>query len=759
MKLVPPCGPTDHPLLAIVGEHPTENEERQGIPFVGSGGQLLNSMLQSAGFDRSSCYLTYVVKERPPNNDFGVLYEDPKRSRPTSKLSLAWDSLRQELAGICPRLIICLGAESLRALSGYSSIKTYRGTLVEANGFRIIPTYHPLYLLRGQYEERAIVEADLRKALRQALTPSKPRCHFITDPSFEECLHYLRGRPARISYDLETTKNLTRLFGFAWSAEEAISIPFMRGYAHRWTQEQEVELTLALKALLEDPSVEKVAQNAMYDNTIIARELGIEVKNLVCDTMLAQHLLYPELPKGLDTISSLYTDHPMYWGEGTNPLYNCYDCAVTYEASVAQQKELQDRDMWNFFQRGPMATLFALIYIQSRGVLIDEPTRIQLGITTEQEMLALLEKLKTELGEVVSPNSPKQVCALLYDKWKLPRQVNPKTKRVTADDDALRSLAKKHPTRAEPINDILTYRQKRVLKSTFIDMPLSAGRVYTSYNVAGTVTGRLSSSATIDGLGGNLQNIPRGSFRRIFRADPGKILIKADLSQAEYRVLIWRARIHRVIQRWTTEPDFNIHRWNASENIYGVPLEQVTKQMYSDAKNGVYAANYNVGYVKVSRMYNMEQSRAKMIITNYHNNMPEVKGVYQKEIEDELRTTRCVRNPLGRERMFLGRLDDETFRAAYSHYCQSTVGDLINAALVQLHSEGVDVLLQVHDELVCQCDTADVERTVEQVRTAMERPLEFAGVDIPLVIPADINVGLNWGDTMPLAKWKEQHAT
>jgi DNA polymerase-1 len=231
------------------------------------------------------------------------------------------------------------------------------------------------------------------------------------------------------------------------------------------------------------------------------------------------------------------------------------------------------------------------------------------------------------------------------------------------------------------------------------------------------------------------------------------------LSQAEYRVLIWRARIHRVIQRWTTEPDFNIHRWNASENIYGVPLEQVTKQMYSDAKNGVYAANYNVGYVKVSRMYNMEQSRAKMIITNYHNNMPEVKGVYQKEIEDELRTTRCVRNPLGRERMFLGRLDDETFRAAYSHYCQSTVGDLINAALVQLHSEGVDVLLQVHDELVCQCDTADVERTVEQVRTAMERPLEFAGVDIPLVIPADINVGLNWGDTMPLAKWKEQHAT
>jgi len=759
---VPPCGPTSRPLIAIVGEAPGTDEERTGKPFVGATGRLLDSMLRASGIDRESCYITNVAKHRPPSNDFGVYYDDPKRTKPKPELLSLHQSLRDELARVEPSAVLALGGESLRALTGKTSIMAYRGTLCRAGSLRIIPSLHPAYLIRGNLNERAIVEADLSKLLRYALDPSLgyPKTRFITDPSFEECLHYLRLPHRRIAYDYETIDNLTWLFGFAWSDTDAISIPFTRGQAHRWTPEQEIEITLALRDMLENPAIEKLVQNGMYDNTISARELGIDVRGVTMDTMLAQHTLYPELPKGLDFLSSLYTDHPMYWGEGRNPIYNCYDCVVTFETAAKQELELREREMWEFYQQVPMRALRALCRVQSRGVLIDQQARAEIRVQEAKHLDELKAKLPT-LGYQHNPFSPVKIMQHLYDELKLPVQYkgHGAHKKRTSDDDALQALGRKFPQHKPLLDTILDCRQTNVLISTFIDQELHNGRAVTSYNVAGTVTGRLASSSTIDGLGGNLQNIPRGAFRRIFVADPGCVLIKADLSQAEYRVLIWKARVYRVIERWTTDPTFNIHRWNASENIYRVPLDQVTATQYSNAKNGVYGANYNIGAPKVSRMYNIPLPDAKFILDRYHQAMPEVRGVFQQEIQDELRRTGKIRNPLGRERLFLGQLTDDTFREAYSHYCQSTVGDLINTALSELVELGVDVLLQVHDEIVCQCPESELEATVHRLRDCMERPLKIAGVDQPLIIPCEIKVGRDWYNTMDLKKWKETNAS
>ena len=503
----------------------------------------------------------------------------------------------------------------------------------------------------------------------------------------------------------------------------------------------------------------------MYDATILAREYGFVINNVVMDTMVAHHLLYPELPKGLDFLSSIYTDHPMYWGEGTNATYNCIDCVVTWEISNIFETELRNRGMWDFYQNTLQRALEALLYIQSRGVLIDQDARATLRAQVVKEMDDLLTNLKLKVGRDFNPSSSVQCQRLLYTDYKLPIQ-HKRSKaglRTTTDDDAIQALIKKSPVHGQVLRAILDYRQNRVLLSTFVDMLLDKGRAHTSYNIAGTVTGRLSSSQTIDRRGGNLANIPRGEFRRIFIPDPGKVLIKADLSQAEYRILIWKARIHRVIKRWLTEPGFNIHRWNASENIYHVPLEQVTPLMYNNAKSGVYGANYGIQAMKVSRMYNMDFVTAKFILTNYHAAMPEVEGVYQKEIRDALHATRRLTNPLGRDRLFFGRMDDDTYRAAYSHYAQSTVADLIDVALADLHEAslghqelGLELLLQVHDELVFQCWDHAVEGCVTLVRGLMERPMVFEGVEAPLVIPCEIKVGANWYDTMDLIKWKEQ---
>lgn len=761
--IVPPVGPTNAPLLAIVGEAPGGDEERLGQPFVGASGQLLNQMLAHAGIDRAVCYITNLSKVRPPNNDFKSRYYVGKS--PTPELLTLRRLLVEELQRVRPSVVVALGGEPLGALTPLSGITTHRGILTESNDLRIVPSLHPAFLLRGQMEQRAVVEADLKKALRQARQPSKPITRFVTDPTFSQVLDLLHTRPKRLALDLETTMNLTRIIGLAWSESDAMAIPIMHGHRHRWSEIEERMIITAFAELMEDETVEKVLQNGMYDCTILAREYGIQVNGIVLDTMLAHHTLYPELLKGLDFQSSIYTDFPMYWGEGTNAEYCCYDCCVTFIAAREEEAELKRRGMWDYFQQYKMRAARAFMYIQSRGVLIDQKARSEVRAETVIKRDQCLVDIKAAVGHEVNPLSPKQVSALVYDEWKLDKQYKgfKAARRVTADEDALQTLCRKYPQREPVLQNILSYRQHNVLISTFCDQELLDGRSVTSYNVAGTVTDRLASGTTIDGLGGNLQNLPRGSFRRIVVPDSGRVLVKADLSQAEYRVLVWKTRLLRVIERWIDNPTWSIHRWNACENIYRIPYTALDPDRYSKAKNGTFGANYGIGPLKVSRMYNIPLPEARMILERYHGAVPEIQFVFQKEIRDEVIATKCLCNPLGRQRSFLGQLDDDLYRAAYSDYCQSTVGGIINTAAcdlvedsVEMPELGLEVLLQVHDELVFQCFVGKVEETVDLIRRRMERPITFPGVSVPLVIPCEIKVGMNWFDTMDVKKWKTQ---
>jgi DNA polymerase I-like protein with 3'-5' exonuclease and polymerase domains len=161
----------------------------------------------------------------------------------------------------------------------------------------------------------------------------------------------------------------------------------------------------------------------------------------------------------------------------------------------------------------------------------------------------------------------------------------------------------------------------------------------------------------------------------------------------------------------------------------------------------VYAGNYGIGALKLSRMHDMDFRLAKDIIEGYKRIRPELE-LWWRRIEDEIKTTRTLTNPLGRERIFLGRIDSALFRAAYDWICQSTVADLINQALVTLDEAGYECLLQVHDELVVQVenDPLAIAQGVKDVRNAMEIPVKFPNIDVPMVIPAEIAVGPNWYD-------------
>jgi len=751
-RLIPPIGPTNSPLLAIIGEAPGAHEEQQGKPFVGPSGWILDQMLLTAGTSRKECYITNVIQRRPPMNDFGVFYEDRKRSKPKPELQEAWVRVIQELETVRPKVIVACGSEALRALTGKSGIKKHRGSMYKKDWMRIIPTIHPAFLLRVM-NDRPIVECDLSKAVRQALSPHEPQPKLTINPPFEECLKFLRSRPARVTVDIETIEFRVRCIGFAWNTNEAISIPFIKNMNENWWNLAEETLLIeALRDLLLDPSVEKVLQNGPFDLTILARELGLHAEGYVLDTMFSHHLLYPSLPKSLDFLSSIHTDFPMYWDYSfTNDFstgrYNCMDCLVTYVSALEIERELADRDMLEFYHKNIHPAVLTLTRMQNRGVTINTKIRSEIELKTEQEMGKGLEEIKKLTGLELNPSSPKQVKDLVYNTWGLPQQRKPRTETTTADGDALNLLARKFPVHAPVLNRIVEYREKRVLLSTFCRAKLTPeGKIKTSYSPT-AVTGRIKSSSTIDDYGGNLQNIPRGEFRRIFEASPGKVWIKADLSQAESRVLIWKARIRRIIERYLNDPGFSIHKWN-TESIFKIPYDQVDKESkeYSNAKNGVFGANYGIGALKVSRMYNMDFQDAKFVIDNYHRYVPEVRDSYWKEIQEVLKETRTITNPLGRQIIIFGRVDEEMFRKGYAYFPQSTIADLILLACAELDAQGVELLLQVHDELDVQCPENEVLETAHKMKAAMERPLYFDGVPEPLTIPVEIKSGPNWYD-------------
>ncbi len=764
---VRPTGPRNSPLLAIVGEAPGREESNRGTPFVGASGFLLNQMLATAGISRNECFITNVVDVRPPRNDFGVFYEKKGRKIPSVDLCNHRKRLLQEIKEVNPKIVIALGEEALRSLTQKEGITTYRGTYVEKNEAgglcRVIPTFHPAHVLR-MYTNRSIVELDLKKAFRYAREGvPKVETNFEVRPTLDDILHFFEQKHSPVSCDIETTYGhglITKRIGFGWSESEAISIPLVWQGEHAFPPHEEEIILQGLKAYLGDPEIKKYFQNAPFDLTVMEKEFGLLTEGVELDTMFAHHLLYPEFPKSLDFLSSIYTDFNVYWEKKNtddehNAIYNCYDLCATWIVAQKVAEELKDRKMWEMYQGEIHPAIFALTRMQNRGILIDVEARSKLREKTVQSIEKIKARLGENLGFELNPNSPKQVGELVYERWNLPKQKDLKTKKPTTRDDALRSLARKFPDHRLVIDDILKARKKRVLLSTFIDAELTPeNRMHTTFNLAGAVTGRVSSSKTIEGLGGNLMNIPRGSFRRIYTADPGKVLIKADLKQAEYMVFCWSAPVHELIDRYVNDPIFDVHKLNASL-IFGIPEEQVGKESKErqDAKNGVYAGNYKVGPLKISRMYDMDFRRAKEIVQRYKAVRPELE-LWWREIDEQVKTTRVLRNPMGRERIFLGRMDDSLFRSAYSHWCQSTVADLILAAIVTLDNQDVEILLQVHDEIDAQCPKDEVHETVAKIKKAMEIPVKFPNVDVPLVIPAEVAVGENWFDLEDYDKWK-----
>jgi len=770
--LVEDIGPADAKIM-IVGEAPGKTEEETGMPFTGSSGKLLRQMLQHSVYNKKS------------------------RNEPSDRL-LYWHSvLRDKIEKIRPNVVIALGAEALRAITNRRGIKNWRGTVLTYKDVKVIATYHPAAVIR-QYDFHPIVEMDLAKALRESKFRELKydECSIITKPTLRQTLDWLNecSRYPRVGWDIETVGRHVRCIGIARGSAlkpEALVVPFIKfpstdmvmpgqkniisvgnvSYeaSSYWNSHDELLVLDAIAKVMEGRTIQKVGHNSIaFDASVMKSEFKMEVNNHIMDTMHAFHLLYSELHMGLKFLVTILTNYPNYWADRQSDNdesewhYNGMDAIATLVISYKLETELHNAGMMNLYKHINDLAI-ALTRIQERGICIDDDARKAMLEEQNVKLDKILKDISNVAGGSFNPNSPKQVKELLYDKLKFP--IVYKDGKETTGEAALKKLAKRYP-KERVLNDIVAYRKTSKLINTFLDMNLDAdGKMRTSYNASGTKSGRISSSKTIWKTGMNLQNIPVGkakgveSIRHLFIPSKGKIFVKADLVQAEALVVAEILSRHGdpTLAELHKNKDFDVHRWMAS-HIFNKPESEVTKHERNIGKLANHSGNYGAGPKVLTDkaakedIEGIDYRMAKRILEVRHRAIPGLKK-WWRYVERKVRETRTLTTCFGRRRIFFGRMDESTFRDAYSFEPQSVVGEVTNRILTKIElnpNSKLTLLLQVHDEIDGECYERDLDEVVKEIKAAATVPIYIN--ESPLIIPVDIEVGKNWGD---LVSYKE----
>jgi DNA polymerase-1 len=751
--IVKPIGPIDAKIM-LIGEAPGAEEERTGIPFVGGAGRILNRLLRDAGINREECYLTNIMHVRPVNNDFGNFYEDKGRKVPRDILLEGIERLKNEIIGVNPNVVVALGNEPLKALTGLQKITKRRGSLLQSvcnsKAFKLIPTMHPAGVMRF-WEFRPLVLFDLKKVLEESKYPelsTTTRTWWkVTDiPTLQAYVKDYLDNADYIAFDIETCNNQISCISFARTATVAFTVPICIYDKSFWTPEEELIVWQLIKQLLES-SVKKIAQNANFDMFFLWTTVGIKVKNLWLDTMNAFHDLYPELPKALDLLCSLYTDQPYYKDTIKTDIYhyNCLDSMVTYECAMKIEEELKDFGVHKLYHEHTHPILEPLLEMQVRGHKIDMKKKVLAAESVREDVVKEQKRLNDAVGYELNVDSPKQMKAFLYDDLKLPPVISRKTGKITTDEAALNKLSKAYPN---PIFDLVIHiRGQRKLLSTYLEASTDPdGRFRCRYILFGTETGRLSSKLSWTGTGGNLQNVPKGIAREIFIPDEGKMFMSADLSQAELRVVAYLANERQFIKVFESGGD--VHRMVAS-HMFDKPEDKITKEERELGKRIVHASNYGMGAGKLAELSGMSYHESEEKMNLYHVFFPKIR-IWHMAIEAQLKKTRLLTTPMGRKRMFFGRWNKAMLRDAYAYVPQSTVADVCLKGMVRLHGnlpKACDIVFNIHDEIVIQVPESPnlwLSNLKDMMIRCMSIPLEISGKKF--TIPVDVKTGMNWNE-------------
>lgn len=523
-----------------------------------------------------------------------------------------------------------------------------------------------------------------------------------------------------------------------------------------------------LGPILANPKIGKIAQNAKYDLAVLSRS-GVIVKGLCFDTMLAAYLLKPDaasfnLTALVDTyigfenlplkrvvefdevLSSASTFAEVPLEAATN--YAAQDAHVTWLLYERLAPQLKEAELLSIFEELEVPLVEVLVAMELHGILLDLDLFAEMSSRLGSELQDLQAKIYDSAGEQFNINSPKQLAQILFERLKLPTKGLKKTKSgISTDASVLEKLAETH----ELPRRLLEYRSLHKLKSTYVDaLPAQVsavtGRLHTKFNQTGTATGRLSSSEP------NLQNIPiqTPEGRRIragFVADSGKVLISADYSQIELRLLAHMSGDKVLCQAFNQDQD--IHAQTARQ-ILGIPESRsISTEQRRLGKTINFGIIYGMGPFRLARELGITFPEAERFIYSYFEHFPGVKSFFEA-LQQDAEKLGFVRTLFGRKR-FLAEIDssgrDKGFvaRAALNAPIQGSAADVIKRAMIGIHREferrriDAALVLQIHDELLVEAESAVCAEACEVVKSQMESAVVLS---VPLKV--EVGSGKNW---------------
>jgi len=518
-----------------------------------------------------------------------------------------------------------------------------------------------------------------------------------------------------------------------------------------------------LKPVLEDTKIPKIAQNGKFDMTVLA-EHRIKLENLTFDTMIAAYLLgeksiglkalaFNRLGVEMTPITDLIGKGAKQTSMAMTPIeqvtnYACADADITLRLKSMLDTDLRKEGLWQLFSEVEMPLIPVLVAMERNGVAIDVELLRDMSQSLGKEMLRLEADAYNSLGYRFNINSSQQLSRILYEDLKLPKSRKTKSGYST-EAAALEELKGLHPI----IELVLQYRQLAKLKSTYTDAFLAlvnpkTGRLHTSFNQAGTTTGRLSSSDP------NMQNIPirgelGGKIRQAVIAEPGWQILSADYSQIDLRALAHISQDQELIATFLRDED--VHAATASR-IFNVPPDKVTPDMRRAAKTVNFGVIYGMSDYGLEQATSFSREEAAQFISAYFEKYPGVKG-YIEATKGQARERGYVQTVLGRRRYIPEinspnrQVREAAERMAINMPVQGTSADIIKIAMVNLHREmekqhlRSKMTLQVHDELLFEVPPEETDRIKKLVAEIMPQALMLS---VPLKI--DIKLGKNWAE-------------
>jgi DNA polymerase-1 len=560
-----------------------------------------------------------------------------------------------------------------------------------------------------------------------------------------------------------------RLVGLSVAVEpgRAAYIPLAHDYPGAPEQLPEREVLDALRPLFADPGKRKIGQHGKYDLHVL-RCHGVEVRGYAEDTMMQSFVFnagasrhdMDSLAKrylGYDTIK--YTDVA---GKGARQIpfshvalddatrYAAEDSDITLRLHRALRPKLSaEPALERVYREIEIPLVPVLERIEANGVMIDMDELRRQSADLGRRMLALQQQATELAGRTFNLDSPKQVCALLFEELKLPARVKTPTGQPSANEEALEAIADQH---ALP-RVILDYRGMAKLRSTYTDklpdmVNRDDGRVHTSFHQAGAATGRLASSDP------NLQNIPIRTddgrrIRRAFVAPPGRKILAADYSQIELRIMAHLSEDPALLRAFSSGVD--IHRATAAE-VFGKALDDVSGNERRAAKAINFGLMYGMSAFGLAKQLGISRGEAQDYIGLYFSRYPGVRE-FMDRTRQEARENGYVETVFGR-RLYLENIASRNAglragaeRAAINAPMQGTAADIIKRAMIGLHgwlephAAKAMMVLQVHDELVFEADADFVDTLREAV---VERMSQAADLRVPLLV--EVGVGDNWDE-------------